>query len=127
MNLTMTHGRFGNLHLYPIGQITHTRSSDGAPDPDPLKEEPRIKIRYYRHLYLNHPDPIVFLPLEVDTTGRIYDDFIRFLFFHTHREVSSLTNELPEESDQFRFLRTACLANRFKIRIRKRFKNTESS
>ena len=28
----------------------------------------------------------------------------------THREVSSLINELPE-SDQFRFLRAACLAN----------------
>jgi hypothetical protein len=26
------------------------------------------------------------------------------LFFHTHREASILTGELPEESDQFRFL-----------------------
>ena len=32
------------------------------------------------------------------------DDFIRLIFLHDHREVSSLTNELPEESDQFRFL-----------------------
>ena len=43
--------------------------------------------------------------------GRIYDDFILLLFLHAHREASSLTNELPEESDQFRFLRTACLTN----------------
>ena len=33
------------------------------------------------------------------------------LFLHAHREASALANELPEESDQFRFLRAACLAN----------------
>ena len=60
----------------------------------------RIKIRHYRNLYLNHPDPIAFIPLAVDTTGRMYDEFIRLLFLHTHRETSALGNELPEESDQ---------------------------
>ena len=45
------------------------------------------------------------------TTVRLYDDFILLIFLHTHREVSVLTNELPEESDQFRFLRVACLVN----------------
>ena len=30
---------------------------------------------------------------------------------HAHREASALAGELPEESDQFRFLRAACLAN----------------
>ena len=33
------------------------------------------------------------------------------LFLHTHREASALANELPEESDQFRFLRASCFAN----------------
>jgi hypothetical protein len=33
------------------------------------------------------------------------------LFLHAHREASALTNEVPEESDQFRFLRAACLDN----------------
>ena len=47
----------------------------------------------------------------MDTSGRPYDDFIRLLFLHAHREASALANELPEESDQFRFLRAACLAN----------------
>jgi len=28
-----------------------------------------------------------------------------------HREVSALSNEIPEESDQLRFLRAACFAN----------------
>ena len=59
----------------------------------------------------NIPDPIVFIPLASDTTGRLYDEFIRLLFLHAHREASVLTNELPEESDQFRFLRASCFAH----------------
>jgi hypothetical protein len=64
------------------------------------------------------------MPVEVDTADRIYedfirllflhshrDDFIRLLFLHSHREASVLANELPEETDQFRFLRAACFAN----------------
>ncbi len=51
------------------------------------------------------------MPVPVDTAGRIYDDFSRLLFLHSHREVSALTNELPEESEKFRFLRAACFAN----------------
>ena len=69
MDYTMTHVRFGSSHLHPMGQLTNTRRSDGAPDPDAaFKEVVRIKISYYRNLYLNHPDPIVFFPLSVDTT-----------------------------------------------------------
>jgi hypothetical protein len=44
-------------------------------------------------------------------TGRLYDDFSRLLFLHVHHEDSFLTNEIPEESNQFRFLRVACYAN----------------
>ena len=51
------------------------------------------------------------MSVVLDTGGRIYDDFSRLLFLHTHREGSGLGHELPEESDQFRFLRTACLPN----------------
>ena len=71
----------------------------------------RAKIIHYRQLYLNRPDPIVFMPVTVDTSGRIYDDFSRLLFLHAHREASALTTELPEVSDQFRFLHTTCLSN----------------
>ena len=42
---------------------------------------------------------------------RIYDDFSRLLFLDTHREASALSHDLPEELDQFRFLRAACLVN----------------
>ena len=112
MDFTMAHVRFGRSYLHPIGQLTHTRRSDGAPDPDgSLKEEVRIKICHYRNIYLNRPDPIVFLSLAVDTSDRLYDDFICLIFLHGHREASVLVNELPEESDQFRFLRTTCLSN----------------
>jgi hypothetical protein len=33
------------------------------------------------------------------------------LILHTNREASDLTGELPEESAQFRFIRTVCLTN----------------
>ncbi len=60
---------------------------------------------------LGTPDPIVFISITVNTSGRLYDDFIHLLF-HAHRETSPLTNELPgEESNQFRFLRAASLAH----------------
>ena len=71
----------------------------------------RVKIRHYRQLHLNRPDPITFLPVTVDTSGHIYDDCSRLLFLHVHREASAWDNELPEESDQFLFLRTTSLAN----------------
>jgi hypothetical protein len=51
------------------------------------------------------------MPVAVDTVGRIHDDFSRLLFLYAHHEASILGNELPEESEQFRFLRTACFPN----------------
>ena len=111
MDFTMTHVRYGSSHLRPMDQLTHTSHSDGAHDPDgTLKDTVRIEIRHYRNVYLNRPDPIGLVPLTVDTTDRLYDDFIRLLFFHTDREGSTLVNELPEESDQFRF-RDVCFSN----------------
>jgi hypothetical protein len=51
------------------------------------------------------------MPVTVDTSGRVYDDFSRLLFLHAHREASTLSNEIPEELEQFRFLRVTCYAN----------------
>ena len=85
-------------------------SSTGVPQSDgALNNAARIKIRHYRHLYADRSDPIVFLPVAVRTSGRVYDDFLRLIFLHAHREASILYGELPEE--QFRFLRAACWAN----------------
>jgi hypothetical protein len=112
LDFTMTHTRYGRSQLSSLGQLTHNRRSDGAPEPDgALWEEGRTKIRHYRQMYINHPDPIVFMPVAVDTSGRVYDDFSRLLFLDANREASALANDIPEESDQFRFLRTACYAN----------------
>ena len=58
----------------------------------------RAKIRHYRQLYINRPEPIAFMPVAVDTSGRVYDDFSRLLFLHAHREASALTNEVPEDT-----------------------------
>jgi hypothetical protein len=51
------------------------------------------------------------MPVPVDTGGRIFEDFSRLLFLHAHHEASALPNELPEESEQFRFLRAAFFPN----------------
>ncbi len=60
-------------------------------------------MRYYRQIYTDSPDLIVFLPVSSSTSGRVYDDFTRLFFFHPHREASVLAGQLPEESEQFRF------------------------
>jgi hypothetical protein len=51
-----------------------------------LKTVTRAKIRHYRQLYINRPEPIAFMPVVVDTAGRIYEDFSRLLFLYAHRE-----------------------------------------
>ena len=108
----MTHTRYGRSHLNLNGQLTNTSRSDGAPEPDgSIKAVARKKILHYRQVYVDHPDPIAFMPVAVDTSGRIYDDFLRLLFLHAHRESSALANDIPEESDHFPFLRSACLTN----------------
>ena len=69
MDFTLTHNRFGRAQLHSNGQLTHTRRSDGAPEPDgALPESARIKIRHYRQMYINRPDPIAFMPVAVDTS-----------------------------------------------------------
>jgi hypothetical protein len=98
--------------VYFTGQLTHTRRSDGVPDPDgDLRTMVRKKILHYHQLYVNRSDPITFMSLPVDTSGRIYNDFNRLLFLHVHREASALANEIPEAKGKFLFLRVACLVN----------------
>ncbi len=112
LDFTMTHTRYGRSQLSSLGQLTHSRRSDGAPEPDgPLREAARTKIRHDRQLYINLPDPIAFMPVAVDTSGRVYDDFSRLLFLHAHWEASALSNEIPEESELFCFLRETCYVN----------------
>ncbi len=41
----------------------------------------------------------------------INDDFSRLLFLNSNREASAVADEIPEDLDQFRFLRAASYAN----------------
>jgi hypothetical protein len=112
LDFTWTHTRYRSSHVHTTGQLTNTSRSDGAPEPDgALRVVARKKILHYRQLYIDRPEPIAFLPVAVDTSGRVYDDFRRLLFLHANHEASALANEVPEESDQFCFLRAACYAN----------------
>jgi hypothetical protein len=91
MDVTMTHDRYRRTTQHTNGTLTHRVSSTGAPQSDGvLNKTARMKIRHYRQIYEDRPDPIVFLLIVVSTSGRVYEDFTRMLFFHTHREASIL-------------------------------------
>jgi hypothetical protein len=80
----MTPDRYGRQNVQPIGKLTHTLSSNDSPHPDgPVKNVVRTKIIHYMRLNTDCPDPIVFMSLEVNTSGHLYDDFVIFLCFHT--------------------------------------------
>ena len=51
------------------------------------------------------------MTVSSSTSGWINEKFLRLQFLHPNREASVLAGESPEESDQFRFIRTACLDN----------------
>ncbi len=66
LDFTLTHTRFGRSQVSSLGQLTYTRRTDGAPDPDGgLRTVVRGKIHHYRQLYMNHPEPIAFMPVTV--------------------------------------------------------------
>jgi hypothetical protein len=99
-DVTMTHVRYGHTTERTNGALTHRVSSTGAPQSDgDLNKEVRMKIRHNRQIYVDKPDPIVFLPVTVSTSGRVYEEFTRLIFLHAHREASILAGELPEESE----------------------------
>ena len=78
MDVTMTHDRYGRSTQHTNGALTNRLSSTDAPQTDgALNTAARKKIRYYRQIYADRPDPIVFLPVSVSTSGRVYDDFTR--------------------------------------------------
>ena len=108
----MTHDRFGRSNLHTNGKLTHCFRSTGAPQSDgALNNAARIKNNHYRQKYAELPEPVVFMPVAANTSGRINEEFLRLLFLHAHRDASALSGELPEESAQFCFIRTSCLVN----------------
>ncbi len=84
MDVTMTHDRYGRTTQHTNGALTHRVPSTGAPQPDGSLNK---------------------------AARSVYEDFARLLFLHAHREASILAGELPEESEQFCFLRVSRLSN----------------
>ncbi len=70
LDFTMTHVRYGCSIEHTTGQLTHTRRSDGGPEPDgtlqKVVRDCRDNIRYYRQIYLDGPDPIAFMSITVE-------------------------------------------------------------
>jgi hypothetical protein len=59
MDVTMIHARYGRTTQSTNGALTHRASCTGGPQPDGvLNNVVRIKIRQYRQLYEDRPDPI---------------------------------------------------------------------
>jgi hypothetical protein len=53
MDFILTHTRYGRSNLHPMGQLTHTRHSDGSPEPDGvLKTVTVAEIIHYRQSLL---------------------------------------------------------------------------
>ena len=78
---TVTRATFGRTTQRTNGEITHRVSSTGDPQSDgALNKASRIKIRHYREIHTDSPDPIVFLSVTVNTSGHVYEDFSRLLF-----------------------------------------------
>jgi hypothetical protein len=96
VDVTMTHDHYERTFQCTNGTLTHRVSSTGDPQSDgTLNNVTRIKIRYYSQIYSDTtgPDPIVFLLVSMNTSGRVYDDFTRLFFLHAYREARILTGE----------------------------------
>jgi hypothetical protein len=77
----MTHDHYGRTTQHTNGVLTDRVSSTGVPQPDgDFNKTVRLKIRHYRQIYVDRSDPIVFLPITVNTSGHVYEDFSRLLF-----------------------------------------------
>ena len=70
-------------------------SSNHVPQPDgTLKNVVRKKILHYHQFYTDLFDPIVLMPVPVNASGRLYDDFLRLFFLNGTRGTSDLSGEL---------------------------------
>ena len=60
-----------------------------------LNTDTQVKNRHYKRLYTELPNPVVFLPVDASTSGRINEEAPRLLFSHANREASALAGEVP--------------------------------
>ncbi len=94
LDVTMTHDRYGRTTQHTNGARTHRIPSNGAPHPDGALKNSAIENTTLQ-LYADKPDPIIFMPVAVNTSGCVYDVFVCLLSLHAHREASALAGELP--------------------------------
>ena len=100
----MTHDRFGRSTQCTNGTLTQRVSSTGAPQQDGVLRNVVIKkISHYRQLYEDQTDPVIFLTVTMNTSGRVYDDFVCLIFWYAHRESSILVREFPRNLISFAF------------------------
>jgi hypothetical protein len=52
------------------------------------KEKEKIGEWILEGIIVDKHHPIIFMPVAVNTSGRVYDDFVRLIFWHAHREAS---------------------------------------
>ena len=105
MDVTVTHDRYGRTTHRSNGGLTHSVLHWISSVWRYFEQCVQNKDTTCRQLYADRPEPIVFVSVTVNTSRHVYDDFVRVLFLHEHRESSILTGELPEEPDQFRFFK----------------------
>ena len=93
----MTHDHYGHTTHHTNGSLTHKVSSNDSPHPDgDLKNTVRKKILYDRQVRTDKiPDPDIVISVVMNTSGRVYDDFVCLFFVYVYRESSDLTGELP--------------------------------
>jgi len=77
----------------------HTSHSDGAPESDgDLRAVVRKKILHYSQLYINVLTLLLLCQSQLTLQSVTTMTLVVLVFLHTHREASTLANELPEES-----------------------------
>ena len=108
MDVTMTHDRYGRDTQDTNGVLTQNLLQSRSSSWRCFEKWGQTRIRHYRQLYVERPDPIVFLSVTVNTSECV---FVRLLFLYVHREISILDGELPEGSEKFCFLWDIPLTN----------------
>jgi hypothetical protein len=70
-----------------------------------------VREHFGSRLWWTRTDPIIFMTVSVREHFGSSLWWTGLYFLHAHGETSVLAGELPEESDQFRFLRVTHLTN----------------
>ena len=84
LDLRIAHNRVGSSTDPTLnGHLRHPNNLDQS-----LNDAAPAKIRKYHADYNNNPpNTVAFIPSIPSTSGRLHIEFIRLLFFQTHRET----------------------------------------